>query len=138
MTQKVTLQLTGENEFSLANGQKVEDLNPKQALLYATAYCAGLTVTHVMAKERITPKNFTIEITGELEDIEPMAAATYTSFNLNYNVECANTKDEAKAARAIELGHDKYCGMVKMMRKVAPVTYEVMVVNTTPQTVYAE
>ena len=49
-----------------------------------------------------------------------------------YNVECSSEDDQAKVGRALELTHEKYCGMMQMLRKVAPVSHEIAVVSTEP------
>ena len=49
-----------------------------------------------------------------------------------YNVECGTEDDQAKVSRAIDLTHEKYCGMVQMLRRIAPVSHEIAVVSTQP------
>ena len=49
-----------------------------------------------------------------------------------YNVECSSEDDQAKVGRALELTHEKYCGMVQMLRRIAPVSREIAVVSTQP------
>lgn len=47
-----------------------------------------------------------------------------------YNIECDTEDDQAKVGRAVTLAHEKYCGMMQMLRKVAPVSHEIAVVST--------
>ena len=47
-----------------------------------------------------------------------------------YNIECDIEDDQAKVGRAVTLAHEKYCGMMQMLRKVAPVSHEIAVVST--------
>ena len=49
-----------------------------------------------------------------------------------YNVECSSEDDQAKVSRALALAHEKYCGMVQMLRRIAPVSREIAVVSTQP------
>ena len=53
MTLKITLTLGDNKRFTLTDGRQVEQLNPKELLLYAAANCAGLTIIG-MLKEHIT------------------------------------------------------------------------------------
>ena len=47
-----------------------------------------------------------------------------------YNVQCECENDQMKVSRAINLAHDKHCGGVQMLRKIAPVADEIAIVNT--------
>ena len=58
--------------------------------------------------------------------------SVYRSFHVVYNVECSSEDDQAKVGRALELTHEKYCGMVQMLRRIAPVSREIAVVSTQP------
>ena len=91
MIEKVTLQLSGDADFTSEGGPRCEEMNPKTLLLYA-----------------------------------------FKSFHVVYNIECDTEDDQAKVSRAVTLAHEKYCGMMQMLRKVAPVSHEIAVVSTEP------
>ena len=78
------------------------------------------------------PKRFEIGISGELSDETPQSESTFKSFHVVYNIECDTEDDQAKVSRAVTLAHEKYCGMMQMLRKVAPVSHEIAVVSTEP------
>ena len=101
MIEKVTLQLSGDADFTSEGGPRCEEMNPKTLLLYAAAKCVGKT-------------------------------AVFKSFHVVYNIECDTEDDQAKVSRAVTLAHEKYCGMMQMLRKVAPVSHEIAVVSTEP------
>ena len=86
----------------------------------------------IMDKERFRPKRFEIGISGELSDETPQSESTFKSFHVVYNIECDTEDDQAKVSRAVTLAHEKYCGMMQMLRKVAPVSHEIAVVSTEP------
>ena len=104
--------------------------SPKTLLLYAAAKCVGKTALMIMDKERFRPKRFEIGISGELSDETPQSESTFKSFHVVYNIECDTEDDQAKVGRAVTLAHEKYCGMMQMLRKVAPVSHEIAVVST--------
>ena len=132
MIEKVTLQMTSDGKFRVESGPGCEGMHPKQLLLYATAQCSAQTALMIMQKERITPKRFEISYSGELSAEEVQSESVYRSFHVVYNIECASEDDQAKVSRAVDLTHEKYCGMVRMLRMIAPVSHEIAVVSTEP------
>ena len=106
MIEKVTLQMTGEGKFRVESGSGCE--------------------------ERITPKRFEISYSGELSAETVQSESVYRSFHVVYNIECDTEDDQAKVGRAVELTHEKYCGMVQMLHRIAPVSREIAVVSTQP------
>ena len=52
MIEKVTLQLSGDADFTSEGGPRCEEMNPKTLLLYAAAKCVGKTALMIMDKER--------------------------------------------------------------------------------------
>ena len=105
MIEKVTLQMSGNGKFRTENGTGCDAMNPKTLMLYAAAQCSAQTV---------------------------QSESVYRSFHVVYNVECSSEDDQAKVGRALELTHEKYCGMVQMLRRIAPVSREIAVVSTQP------
>ena len=118
MIEKVTLQLSGDADFTSEGGPRCEEMNPKTLLLYAAAKCVGKTALMIMDKERFRPKRFEIGISGELSDELPQSESTFKSFHVVYNIECDTEDDQAKVSRAVTLAHEKYCGMMQMLRKM--------------------
>ena len=85
MIEKVTLQLSGDADFTSEGGPRCEEMNPKTLLLYAAAKCVGKTALMIMDKERFRPKRFEIGISGELSDETPQSESTFKSFHVVYN-----------------------------------------------------
>ena len=71
-------------------------------------------------------------VSGDLSTETLHAESVFTRFHVIYHVECCGEGDRGKASRAIELTHDQYCGLMQMLRRIAPVTREIAVVNTEP------
>ncbi len=130
MKVEVTIEWCHDTTFKLTNGAKRDSLNPKEMLLYATAECAGITIMSILAKERIKPKSFEIEMSGELDTEEVTAKSIYHSFHIVYNIECRHLEDQVKVSRAVNLANEKYCGTLQMMRKIAPVSHEIAIVSS--------
>ena len=132
MTVKVTVEHLDKDNFRLLNGKSADSLNPKELLLYATACCAGKTIIGILGKQRVVPKKFEITMYGELDTDEVAASSTYKSFRVVYNLECTSEEDEERMSAAVRLSDEKYCGTLKMMRRIAPVECEIAIVNTEP------
>ena len=115
MIEKVTLQLTGDSKLVPENGPDCGEMNPKTLLLYAAAKCSGMTALMIMEKERLRPKRFEISVSGELSTEEVRSESVFKSFHVVYNIEC-----------------EKYCGIMRMFRMIAPVSHEIAVVSTEP------
>lgn len=133
MIEKVTVELTGQAGFRATEGYGCEAMNPKELLLYAAAQCAGQTAMMVMEKMHVKPKRLEITYSGELNTDRLQAESMFRSFRVIYNVECGAGDQQEKAGRALSLTHEKYCGLTQMLRKIAPVSHEIAVVNTEPE-----
>lgn len=130
MIEKVTLELSGTSDFRLTGGPRCEAMNPKALLLYAAAKCSGLTLLQILQKQRIRLLRLEIGISGELSTETLQAESTFCSFHVLYNVACDCADDQIQVSRAVRLAHEKYCGLMQMLRKIAPVTHEVAIVST--------
>ena len=120
-----------ENNGSFSpSPKKIEQMNPKELMLYATAHCAALTINGMLDKEHIHPKWLEIEVSGELDTETLMAQSTYRTFNILYRVECTHIEEQNKIAHAIRLTNEKYCGLLQMLRRIAPVSHEISIVST--------
>lgn len=127
MTVKVLVEHLDKDNFRLANGKSADTLNPKELLLYATACCAGKTVIAILDKQRIVPEKFEIAMYGELDTDEVTAQSTFKSFRIIYDIVCPPNDDEHKVQQTVKSADEKYCGTLKMMRRIAPVTSEIKI-----------
>ena len=128
-TQKVTICLKN-GKFQPCGSVKTENLNPKALLLCAAAECAGLTTMSLLGKSNITLKNFEITAEGMLNTPALKAESVFTSFKIIYNAECKTLSDQNSVSTAIESAQEKHCGMITMLRKIAPVAHDILVVST--------
>lgn len=127
--QKVTVELSG-GEFRLMGGSSADNLNPKALMLCATAMCAGKTIMALLSKQKIQPKRLEITVEGTLNTPTLRGDSVYESFEVIYNAECHTLSEQETVAWAIESAQEKYCGMVTMLRKIAPVSQVIEVVST--------
>lgn len=130
MKTSVTVELLQDTEFKLSGSREIADLNPKEMILYAAATCAGKTIAGILSKMNIVPQSFEITVSGELNTDKVIAQSVYKSFHVTYNVYCDTVTDQSKVSRAINLANEKYCGLIQMLRKIAPVAYEIAIVST--------
>lgn len=96
---------------------------PKKLVLAAATGCTGLDVVEIIRKMRIDIKGFNINIDAELTTEYPI---TYTSMNVIYEFYGDNLPMD-KLERACKLSFDNYCGVMALLKKAIPVTYEVRI-----------
>jgi putative redox protein len=128
MIQKIVINMTPERDFMLNGGAKLEKLNPKEMLLYAAADCAGRTILGLLKEHSQEMLSMEITMEGTLSTPVLQAESRYTSFNIIYNIECHTLKNQIIISRAVNLAHDKYCGLLQMLRKIAPLSHELSIV----------
>ena len=102
----------GENKGSI----------PKPFVLAALSGCTGMDVVGLLRKQGIELKHFNVKVSGELSKQAPME---YVSINLVYEIE-ANDENEAAVLNAIFDSQYKYCGVSNMLKKIMPVTWQVV------------
>ncbi len=129
MTLKVTITTDQKGHIRLADEKDCSTLNPKELMLYSGALCAAMTLQHVLRREQLRPRSLELSVSGELSTQELKAESTFIEFDFLYRLECATLDEHAKLSAAVKLAHDEWCGLVKMMRKIAPVTREISIVS---------
>ena len=128
MRVKITIEMDKDGKF-VPVSKKVEEMNPKELILYAAAMCASVTMKSILDKENIVPKSAEIEMSGTLDTEEVAAKSVYRSFNILYRIECNTISEQSKIGRAINLTTEKYCGTLQMLRRIAPLSHEVSIVS---------
>lgn len=119
-----------DHRFTLSDNRPLESLNPKEMLLYATADCAGRTIVGLLKEHVGDLTMLEISLEGTLSTATVVAESRYNSFNIVYSAECRTLKEQLIISRAINLAHDKYCGMLQMIRRIAPLSHETSIVTT--------
>ena len=130
MTLKITISLDDNQHFTINDNRTLDSLNPKELMLYAVAECAGLTILSILKEHTEALTMLEISVEGRLSTPTLVAESRFQHFNIIYNARCRTLKDQIVISRAINLAHDKYCGMLAMLRKIAPMTHETSIVTT--------
>ncbi|HSA33015.1 MAG TPA: OsmC family protein [bacterium] len=95
---------------------------PKHLFLQSVAGCTGIDVVMVLDKMRVpVPQGFRIEVEAPLTEEHPKV---FSSFSLTYLFE--GEADPEKIVRAVKLSQEKYCGISAMFRRIAPLSWRVM------------
>ena len=136
MNNKINVSWSGEmafeaevNDFKikLDADEKVGGKNsgprPKALSLVSLGGCTGMDVVSILAKMRVVPETFDVEVTGELTEERPKY---YDKIHLVYSF-TGKDLPYAKLEKAINLSQERYCGVNAMLSKAAEVTYEIRV-----------
>ena len=99
---------------------------PKILMLVALAGCTAMDVVSILAKMRVELDNFDVKIESEQSEDQPVH---YTSMHIIYEFWGKNLPED-KLEKAINLSHERYCGVSAVYRKAMPVTHAFIVHNT--------
>src|SRR5215468_7947103 len=126
---------TGKMQFNaLVNGhtlvmdgpEKVGGENngpiPKPFVLTALTGCTGMDVVALLRRAGKEVSNFVVKVQGDTTDRTPIE---YTRIHLVYDLS-GDQNVQGDVLHAITLSQEKFCGVSKMLKKVVPVTWEVV------------
>jgi len=99
---------------------------PKPLMLVALAGCTAMDVVSILKKMRVKLDNFDVKVEGEQSTEQPVH---YISMHIIYEFWGKNLPVE-KLEKAINLSHERYCGVSAVYRKAMPVTHEIVVHGT--------
>ncbi len=135
MAHEIETQWMGKMQFnSLVNGHTIimdapervggEDNGPipKPFLLTALSGCTGMDVVAILRKANEEVTSFDIQVSGELSKTAPIQ---YTAIHLTYRFK-GDPKYQDAALNAVQLSQEKYCGVSSMLKKIIPVTWDVV------------
>ncbi len=115
-------------KFNLQSHADSSALNPKELMLYSAALCAAYTLEYYLKRARVQVKGFEIAVSGTLSTDTLRAEAYYTDFKVRYRIECTSSEDESAVSDAVLKTQEEGCGLMYMLRKIAPVACEVDIV----------
>ena len=87
--------------------------------LLAAAGCSGADVVGILAKMQVELREFRIDVTGTRRDEWPRR---FLTIHFEYHLGGAGL-DEAKARRAIDLSHEKYCSVIHSLASDMRITH---------------
>jgi len=99
---------------------------PKSLMMVALAGCTAMDVVSILSKMRVGLENFDVGVEGELSEGQPVH---YTGMHIVYEFWGKDLPIE-KLEKAINLSHERYCGVLAVYRKAMPVTHSIIVHDT--------
>jgi len=136
MSEKINVTWSGEmafeaevNDFKIKLdadervGGKNGGPRPKPLTLVSLGGCTGMDVISILAKMRVVPDAFDVQISGELTEEHPKY---YHKIHIVYKFK-GNDLPMDKLEKAVTLSQDRYCGVSEMLRKAATLTHEIVI-----------
>ncbi|HHT66465.1 MAG: OsmC family protein [Caldicoprobacterales bacterium] len=96
---------------------------PKKLLLAGLIGCTGMDVVSILKKMKVEPESIRLEAKAESSKEHPKV---YTEIHLTYRFKGKNLPMD-KLERAVTLSQERYCGVSAMLKKAAPVTYDIVI-----------
>ena len=103
-------------------GGENKGTRPKILMLVSLAGCTGLDVVGILKKMRVNFSDFSINVEGHLTSNIP---TTYDKIVVHYSIKVSK-KDEPKVLKAVKLSEEKYCGVTKMFKTFAEVSFRIV------------
>jgi putative redox protein len=135
MQHEVETQWMGKMQFNaLVNGHTVvmdapertggQDLGPipKPFVLTALSGCTGMDVVALLRKAGREVGDLSIKVTGEISKQQPIE---YVAAHLVYEFR-GPEENLQPALDAVTASQEKYCGVSSMLKKIMPVTWDVI------------
>ncbi len=135
MKHEIETQWMGKMQFNaLVNGHTIimdtpervggEDQGPipKPFLLTALSGCTGMDVIALLRKQGITLQDFNLKTSAEISKQQPIE---YVSANLVYEI-AGSPEHQQAAYDAVMLSQEKICGVSSMLKKIIPVTWQIV------------
>lgn len=98
---------------------------PKILLLAGLGGCTGMDVISILAKMKVVPDEYYMEIEADLTDEHPKV---YNRIKISYHFK-GNELPLDKLEKAVNLSMEKYCGVTAMLSKTAKVETEIIFDN---------
>ncbi len=98
---------------------------PKKLMLAALAGCTGMDVINILKKMKMEPEAFNVIVEGDVADDHPKK---YTRMKIIYQFKGKNLSIE-KLQKAIDLSHEKYCGVSAVYRDAMGIDSEIRIIE---------
>lgn len=99
---------------------------PMELVLVALMGCTGMDVVSILKKMRVEDYQFEVETGYERASDHPKV---YTRIHLRYIFKGKDLPRD-KIEKAVSLSQERYCSVAAMLKRVAPLTYEVILEET--------
>jgi putative redox protein len=97
--------------------------SPKQLMLASLAGCTGIDVAMILEKMRVKFDDLIITVEADATEDIP---SVYTAMHITYTFKGSGL-DLKKLSKAVELSHDKYCGVSKMYASFLKMSWEIKI-----------
>ncbi|MEG0948196.1 MAG: OsmC family protein [Bacteroidales bacterium] len=104
-------------------GGNNDGVRPKALMLIALGGCTGMDVVSLLTKMREKFSSFEVNIEASIDPEHPLV---YSGFDVTYLIS-GKEIHTPKVVKAVKMSMNTYCGVAQMLRKVAPVTYHIIV-----------
>lgn len=95
---------------------------PKPFVLSALSGCTGMDIVVLLRKAGKELHEFNLKVSGEISKQPPIE---YTSANIVYEMK-GDPADKTAALDAVMQSQEKICGISHMLKKIMPVTWQVI------------
>jgi len=112
-------------DTDISAGGNDQGPRPKILLLAGLGGCTGMDVVSILAKMKVVPEKFWMEISAEMTDEHPKI---YNQIKLVYFFKGADLQFE-KLEKAVNLSQEKYCAVSAMLSKSAEMLIEIKIVD---------
>lgn len=100
---------------------------PKQLVITALTGCSGMDVVSILKKMRVDYDSFVMKVQTEASEEHPKP---YTSIHMIYIFEGKNLEENRdKFDKALNLSHERYCGVSAMLSQAATLTHELKLIE---------
>ena len=93
---------------------------PMVTLLLAAVACSGADIVGILQKMQVTLHELSTEVSGRRAPEHPKR---YLTLHFSYRIR-GDGLDEAKARRAVDLSHQKYCSVLHSLNADIAITYD--------------
>ena len=112
-------------DADVSGGGNNQGPRPKILLLAGLGGCTGMDVVSILAKMKVVPEKFWMEISAEMTDEHPKV---YNQIKLVYYFKGKDLEMD-KLEKAVNLSKEKYCGVSAMLSKSAEMQIEIKIVD---------
>jgi len=110
---------TADLDGALHLGGTNQGMRPMELLLSSVGSCTTMDIIHLLRKQRQELRDIKASLKGDRPDTHPMV---FTHIHLHFDL--YGDINPKKAERAVSLAVEKYCPALRMVEKVASITYD--------------
>jgi putative redox protein len=105
---------------ALVDADGTQAPGPMVTLLIAAVACSGADIVGILQKMQVTLRELSAEVSGRRAPDHPKR---YLTLHFSYRIR-GEGLDEAKARRAVDLSHQKYCSVLHSLNSDIAITYD--------------